>query len=421
MYEHSFAYFVYFSTHKKRNMNIKLLLSLALGMILYAAGSMAQDGERIKLKPESGYDFTVVKTLDATPVQNQFRTGTCWSFSALAYFESELIRTGKGEHNLSEMYVVNHTYKEKADRYVRMHGHTNFGAGGAFVDIAHIWKRHGIVPEEVYSGLDYGSDQHNHSELDAVLKAYVDAVIENKQKSLTPSWRKGYDAVVDTYLGPVPEEFTYRGKKYTPMTYAEDLGLNMDDYISITSYTHHPFYSSFMLEIPDNWLHVHSYNLPVEELMEVMEYAVMNGHTFAWGADVSEKGFAFREGLAILPEDEETIKVKGKDNQQFNDAGAEKISNAFEEPVPQLQVTQEMRQEQFDNWQTTDDHGMQVTGILNDQNGDRYFLVKNSWGTEYNDMDGYFLASEAYVKLKTMNIYLHKDALPKATRQRLKL
>lgn len=402
-------------------MNIKLLLSLALGMILYAAGSMAQDGERIKLKPESGYDFTVVKTLDATPVQNQFRTGTCWSFSALAYFESELIRTGKGEHNLSEMYVVNHTYKEKADRYVRMHGHTNFGAGGAFVDIAHIWKRHGIVPEEVYSGLDYGSDQHNHSELDAVLKAYVDAVIENKQKSLTPSWRKGYDAVVDTYLGPVPEEFTYRGKKYTPMTYAEDLGLNMDDYISITSYTHHPFYSSFMLEIPDNWLHVHSYNLPVEELMEVMEYAVMNGHTFAWGADVSEKGFAFREGLAILPEDEETIKVKGKDNQQFNDAGAEKISNAFEEPVPQLQVTQEMRQEQFDNWQTTDDHGMQVTGILNDQNGDRYFLVKNSWGTEYNDMDGYFLASEAYVKLKTMNIYLHKDALPKATRQRLQL
>jgi bleomycin hydrolase len=193
----------------------------------------------------------------------------------------------------------------------------------------------------------------------------------------------------------------------------------MDDYVSITSYTHHPFYEAFMLEIPDNWLHMHSYNVPLEELMDVMEYAVMNGYTFAWGADVSEKGFAFREGLAILPEDESTIDVKGKDNAQFNDAGAEKVSNAFETPVKQKEVTQEMRQEQFDNWQTTDDHGMQVTGIVEDQNGDKYFLVKNSWGTQYNNLDGYFFASEAYVKLKTMNIYLHKDAIPKEVRKKL--
>ncbi len=382
---------------------------------------MAQDGDKLKIKPESGYEFTVVKTLDATPVQDQFRTGTCWSFSALAYFESELIRRGKGEHNLSEMYVVNHTYKEKADRYVRMHGHTNFDAGGAFADIPYVWKRHGIVPEGVYTGLNYGNDKHNHDELNDILKAYVEAVISNDKRNLSPRWKDGFNAVVDAYLGALPTEFEYRGKKYTPKSYAAELDLNMDDYISVTSYTHHPFYGSFMLEIPDNWLHVHSYNVPIDELMHIMEHAVMNGHTFAWGADVSEKGFAFREGLAILPEDENTIQVKGADNRNFSDAGAEKISNAFDTPVKQLDVNQEMRQTQFDNWKTTDDHGMQVTGLVKDQNGDRYFLVKNSWGTAYNSLEGYFLASEAYVKLKTMNIFLHKEALPKDIAKKLNL
>jgi len=389
--------------------------------LLFAAALNAQDGEVIKIKPESGYNFTVVKDLEATPVQNQFRTGTCWSFSALAYFESELIRTGKGEHNLSEMYVVNHTYKDKAERYVRMHGNTNFGAGGAFVDIAHVWKKYGILPEEAYSGLPDDGTEHDHSELDLILKGYADAVIENKQKGLTNKWKAGYDAVVDTYLGEIPGEFEYQGKKYTPQTYAEELGLNMDDYISITSYTHHPFYGKFMLEIPDNWLHVESYNLPLDELMKVMEGALLNGHTFAWGADVSEKGFAFREGLALLPEDESTIKTKGQDAAQFNDAGAEKISNAFQEPVQQKQVDQDLRQVQFDNWQTTDDHGMQVTGMVKDQNGDKYYMVKNSWGTEYNGLGGYFFASEAYVRLKTMNIYVHKEALPKDIAKKLNL
>ena len=214
-----------------------MIKKLAIGTMAvgFACTSIAQDGQTIKIKPESGYSFTVVKDIEATPVQNQNRTGTCWSFSTLGFLESELIRTGKGEHNLSEMYVVNHTYKEKADRYVRMHGHTNFGAGGAFVDIAHVWDKYGMVPEEVYDGLNYGSETHNHSELDNILKAYVDAVIENKQKTLTPTWKEGYDAVVAAYLGEVPSEFEYRGKRYTPKSYADDLGLNMDDYVSITS------------------------------------------------------------------------------------------------------------------------------------------------------------------------------------------
>lgn len=393
------------------------VILLAFG--LFSISAFAQDGETIKIKPESGYEFTVIKNLEATPVQDQFRTGTCWSFSALGFFESELIRNGKGTHNLSEMFIVNHTYRDKADRYVRLHGKTNFGAGGAFTDVAYVWEKYGIVPEEAYSGLNYGMETHNHGELDAILEAYVNAVIEKKQGTLTPVWKKGFNAVVDTYLGEIPEEFEYRGKTYTPKSFADELGLDMDDYVSLTSYTHHPFYSSFMLEIPDNWLHLHSYNLPLSELMEVVDYSIANGYTFAWGADVSEKGFAFREGLAILPEDESTIRVKGKDNSHFSDAGADKVSDAFQTPVKQLEVTQEMRQEQFDDWRTTDDHGMQVTGLVHDQNGDKYYVVKNSWGTKYNDLDGYFLAGEAYVKLKTMNIYLHKDAIPKHIAKKL--
>lgn len=402
----------------KKNVLTTVAACLALSL---TQGVMAQDGDVIKLKPESGYQFTVVSEAEATPVQNQNRTGTCWSFSALAFFESELLRTGAGEHNLSEMYVVNNTYKEKGDLYVRMHGKTNFSQGGAFHDIPYVWDKYGIVPEEVYSGLKNGQTSHNHSELEAVLTAYVDAVIENKQNQLTPNWKAGYDAVVDAYLGEIPGQFEYRGETYTPKTYAKSLGLNMDDYISITSYTHHPFYEEFTLEIPDNWLHMQTYNLPLNEMMEVMNYALSHGYTFAWGADVSEKGFAFREGLAILPEDEATISVKGKDNNNFSDAGAEKVSNAFEVPVKQKEVTQQLRQEMFDNWQTTDDHGMQITGLVKDQNGDMYYVVKNSWGTEYNNLDGYFFASEAYVKLKTMNIYLHKDAVPKEILKKLKL
>ena len=381
----------------------------------------AQDNGTLKIKPESGYIFKVVKDLEATPAQNQHRTSTCWSFSALAFFESELIRTGKGEHNLSEMYVVNHTYKEKAERYVRMHGKTNFGAGGAFVDIAHVWENYGIMPETEYPGLNYGTDEHNHSELDNILQAYANAVIENKQNGLTSQWKKGYNAVVDTYLGEIPEEFEYRGKNYTPQSFASEMELDMDDYISITSYTHHDFYEKFMLEIPDNWLHVQSYNVPLDELIGIMDNAILNGYTFAWGADVSEKGFAFREGLAIAPKDESTIEVKGKDNKSFNDAGADKVSNAFQEPVEQLNVTQDLRQQQFDNWKTTDDHGMQITGIVEDQNGDKYYIVKNSWGTDYNNLDGYFFASEAYVKLKTMNIFLHKDAVPKEILKKIEI
>lgn len=390
---------------------------LLAAFVLSSFIGFAQD--TITNKKGSKYLFDSLKSLDATPIEDQNSTGTCWSFSALSYFESELMRMGKGDHRLSEMYVVRKAYEGKADYFVRMHGNHNFGAGGAFHDIPWVINRFGIVPLEVYKGLSYGSEEHNHDELDGILTAAVKVVKDNPQKKLTPAWKGAIAGVLDAYLGEDPTEFKYKGKKYTPRSYADELGLNMADYVAVTSYTHHPFYSNFVLEIPDNWAFGSVYNVPLDELMTVMEQSVMKGYTFAWGADVSENGFAFRDGLAILPNDPNTIQKKGKDSKYYNNAGAEKISNAFEEPVPQLWVTQEQRQEAFDNFETTDDHGMHVTGIVKDQNGDKYFVVKNSWGDKYNDCDGYFYASFAYARYKTMNIFVHKDALSSELKKKL--
>ncbi len=376
-------------------------------------------------KKGSKYEFSMVKDLDATEVQNQNRTGTCWSFSALSFFESELIRMGKGKHNLSEMFIVRNAYIGKAENYLRMYGNFNFGAGGAFHDIPWVIERFGIVPEEEYKGLNYGEKTHNHKEMGAMLTAMVKELKKKPQNDrLTPVWKKAYTGVVDAYLDDLPEnmeEFKFEkdGKSYTPKSYAKDLGLDMSNYVSLTSYTHHPFYSQFVLEVPDNWALRSSYNLPLDEFMKVMESAVMKGYTFAWGADISEKGFSYRDALAILPVDESSIKKKGTDSEYFNDAGAEKISNAFLAPTEERTVTQEERQIAFDKQETTDDHGMHITGIVKDQTGKKYFVVKNSWGTGHNQCDGYFYASFPFVRYKTMNILIHKKALPKKLAKKL--
>jgi bleomycin hydrolase len=399
----------------------KIILSLSTVVLLLSTTNAQTD--TLKNKKDGHYYFTVIKNNETTEVQNQWRTGTCWSFSSLSFIESELIRNGKGKHNLSEMFIVHNAYIAKAERYVRMHGEMNFGQGGAFHDIPFVIKNYGIVPESVYMGLNYGEEHHNHSELEAVLKAMLDAVIQNKQTHLTTAWKPSLEKVLDTYLGEIPKEFEYEGKKYTPQTFAKHLGLNMDDYVEVTSFTHHPFYQPFVLEVPDNWVFGSVYNVPLNELMEIMEYAINNGFTVAWGADVSEKGFSFRDGLAIVPKDPSTIKTKGKDSEYFNNAGAEKVSDAFDTfdtPVEELEITQEMRQKAFDNYETTDDHGMHIVGMVKDQNGKKYFVVKNSWGTK-NDCDGYFYASEAYFKYKTIDIMLHKDAIPPHLRKKLGL
>ena len=383
-------------------------------------GFTASAQDTIRNKKGGGYLFKKVTNLDATPVQDQNNTGTCWSFSALSYFESELLRMGKGTQNLSEMYVVRQSYIDKADKYVRMHGKSNFGQGGGFWDIPYVIKNYGIVPEEVYNGKNYGGgEKHNHSELEAMLTAIVKTVTDNPQKTLTTSWKKAYTSVVDAYLGAVPESFTYQGKKYTPKEYANSLGLKMDDYVAISSYTHHPFYQPFILEVEDNWAAQPVFNVPLDDMMAVVNNAISKGYTVAWATDVSEKGFSFKNGLAIVPEDETAVAKKGEDNKQFNNAGADKTGTPFDAPCKEKDITQQNRQEAFDNYSTTDDHGMHITGIFKDQTGKVFYHVKNSWGTKNNDCDGYLFASEAFVKYKTMDIMIHKDALPADLKKKL--
>lgn len=372
---------------------------------------------------DSKYQFTQLVKLDNNPVENQGMTGTCWCFSGLSFFESELMRMGiKNPDPLSEMYIVRKAYEAKADRYIRMDGKTNFGEGGAFHDIPFVIKRYGIVPQGVYSGLQNGVTTYNHEEMYNALNSYVQVILSevNKGRGISTTWKKVYASMLDAYMGPDVTEFTWKGKKYTPQSYAASLGLNMDNYVSITSFTNDPFWETTELTIPDNWAWGESYNVPMEDMVKTVEQALENGYTVAWGADVSEKGFNFRQGLAVVPEDPSTIQTKGADNKNFNNAGAEKSSNAFLEPVTEKTITQEMRQEGYDEKTTTDDHGMHIVGLFKDQNGAKYFLVKNSWGTD-NMPEGYLYVSENYFRLKTITIYLHKDGIPKEVKSKLKL
>ncbi len=368
-------------------------------LVLCCAAVSAQEGEQ-KEAPK-GYVFTTVDSLPITSVKDQASSGTCWSFSSIGFFESELLRLGKGEHDLAEMFVVHKTMEDRAKAAVRLHGDIEFAQGGSFYDVVYCWKNYGMVPQEVMPGIMYKSDRINHTELTAVAKAYVDALAKSNLKKLTDVWQKGFSGIYDAYIGECPEKFTYNGKEYTPLSYAQSLGLNMDDYVSLTSFTHHPFYEQFIIEIQDNWRWGQSYNLPLDEFMAVMHNAIKNGYTFAWGADVSETGFMrSKPAICVIPTDDD------KENKILREPGQEK------------EITQEMRQEGYDNWETTDDHGMQIFGIAKDQNGKEYFMVKNSWNTTAGN-NGIWYASDAYVALKTINILVHKDALPKDIRKKL--
>ena len=392
---------------------------IALFTLLSGLFISVQAQDKITNKEGSDYEFTVVTDIEATDVESQGRTGTCWSFSALSFIESEIMRLGGGKHELSEMFIVRNTYSDKAERYVRMHGNLNFGPGGAFHDVSEMIKAHGIVPLEAYTGRPANEEKLNHGEMDHVLLGMVKAVVDAEQETLTPLWKPAYEAVLDTYLGEMPSEFSYKGKNYTPKSFAKSLNFNADDYVFISSFTHHPFYDEFIIEVPDNWMMKEVYNVPMNEMMEVIDHALMNDYSLAWASDVSEEGFSFRQGMALVPLDGAKIKKSGKDNKNFSDAGAAKESTVFDAPCEEKEITQEMRQLAFDNYETTDDHGMHMTGIVKDQNGKKYYIIKNSWGTSYNDCDGYFYASEAFVEYKTMDIMLHKDAVPKNIKKKL--
>jgi bleomycin hydrolase len=398
----------------------KLTTILTLLGFLFSASAFAQEDEKSEV-PE-GYIFTNTIELDASPVENQYRSSTCWSFSALSFFESELMRMGKGDYDLSEMFIVHHNYADKAKKYVRMHGSLELAGGGAFHDVTDIFKEYGIVPDQIYSGKNIGEENHIHSEMDNVIKAYVDAVVENKNRKLSPAWFEGLEGILNAYLGEIPEEFEYEGKTYTPKSFAASLGLNMDDYVELSSFMHHPFYEAFILEVPDNWRWGTIYNLPVDEMGAVIDYALNKGYTVAWGTDMSEKGFSWKNGLAIVP-DYNVVDLSGTEKEKWEKlTKAEKEASLYKFDVPgvEKEITQEMRQKVFDNYSMTDDHGMHITGMAEDQKGNKYYIVKNSWG-EGGKYDGYLYASEPFVLLNTIDIMVHKDALPDKIRRKLNL
>ena len=374
-------------------------------------------------KQEEGFKFTVVKENPITSIKNQNRAGTCWCYSALPFIESELLRMGKGEYDFSEMYIVHKTYQDRADRAVRTHGDVSFAQGGSFYDVLYGMEHYGLVPEaEMRPGVMYGDTLSVHNELSAVSDAVVAAIAKGRHRSLQldengqPLWKKAVKAIHDIYLGECPEKFTYEGKEYTPKSFYESTGLKASDYVSLTSYTHHPFYESFVLEIPDNWRWAQSYNLPLDELMEVFDNAIDKGYTIAWGSDVSEQGFN-RNGIAVLPDVEKVQELSGSDMAHWLKLSPEE-QKLTTKPQPQKWCTQEERQQAYDNWETTDDHGMLIYGKATDQNGTEYYMVKNSWGKS-GKYEGIWYASKAFVRYKTMNIIVHKDALPKDIKKKL--
>lgn len=386
-----------------------LILSCAL-----ALGSMSAFAQ--------GYQFKDVVKVPATPVKNQASTGTCWCFATTSFMESELLRMGKGTYDLSEMFIVRQKYMNQLqDNYIRG-GDGNIGQGSLSHTFMNAYRQVGIVPEEVYSGINYDSDRHNHSEMVRYMNAIATAAIKMRKRS--PQYDELIKNLFDTYLGKLPEKFTYKGKEYTPKTFAASLGLNMDDYIELTSFTHHPYYQKFDMEVTDNWEHSLMYNLPLDELMEVADYALMNGFTICWDGDVSEKGFSFTHGVAINPEVKKVEDLSGSDRARFEKMDErERLEEVYkyEKPFPEIKVTPEIRQNGFEAFVTTDDHLMHLTGITKDQNGTKYYITKNSWGTERNAFGGYLNMSESYVRAKTIYIMVHKDAIPKTIKNKLGL
>ena len=380
----------------------------ALAAIMLSLSAVAQEVKQDK--PE----FTVVKQAPVTSVKNQYRSGTCWCYSALSFVESEIIRQKGIEVDLSEMFVVNHAYFDRAVKYIRLDGKLGFSAGSSFGDVFEVIKSYGIVPQDVYSGMNYGTELPVQGELDAVLEGFVKALVTNPNRKLTPAWKPAFQGILDAYLGEIPATFKAEEKAFNPLTYRDYLGINTDDYINLTSFTHHPFYEPFIIEVCDNWRWGSAYNLPIEELMEVMYNAVENGYTIAWGADVSEKGFT-RSGIATVPDFENKV-TAGSDQERW--VGKSETGKEESAPAEEKVITQEMRQLAYDNKETTDDHGMHIYGLAKDQNGNPYFIVKNSWG-KAGDYEGIWYASDAFVRYKTLNIVVHKDALPKDIKKKL--
>lgn len=393
---------------------MKLFKTISL-ILLAGAVSVSASAQKNKKGEQKlqGYQFTTIKANPITPVKDQNKTGTCWCFAGISFLESEAIRKGApADIDLSEMFIVSKSYTDRAIQFIRMDKHIHFGPGSDFGDVILELGESGLVPDSVMPGLNYGEDAHVHGELTGVLRSYINAVAANPNRKLSTAWLKGYNNILDAYLGAIPETFTYQGKEYTPKTYAESLGLNPDEYLSFTSFTHHPFYGKFIIEVQDNFRLTQSYNVPLDEMMAIMDYAIENGYTVGWTSDMSEKSWG-ENGLAIVP-DVEANERTGSDEARWigiDKAEKDAILYNLNAPGPEKNITQELRQEGYDRKETTDDHAMHIYGIANDQNGTKYYMVKNSWG-QFGDYQGHNYVSEAYVKYKTLNIMVHKDAVP---------
>ena len=401
-------------------MSFKKIIGLAL--ILFSISLFSAEPERGKDKISKDSKFTLIDVIPSTSVKDQNKTGTCWSFSTLSMVESELLRTENKEYNLSEMFVVRNVYGKKAEKYVRMHGNINFAAGGEPNDVLDVIREKGIVPDDAYTGLIVDTALHFQFEMDEVLQDYVKAIVRNPNKKLTSVWNSGFMGIIDSYLGDAPQEFEFEGTTYTAESFAQSLDFNPDDYVMITSFNHHPYYNSFVLEIPDNWSWGKVYNLPLDEFSYVTDYALENGYSMVWSADVSEKGFMFDEGVALAPK--VLYQPDSPDElKKINKLTTEELTQLFsdiESPVVELDVTQGNRQKGFDDYSTTDDHGMHLLGKGKDINGKKYYYIKNSWGTD-NEFGGYMYISESYFKYKTIGIMLNKKALPKNILEKLNI
>ena len=393
-------------------------------MALVCLGASAAKKAPEKKKNDNKPVFTTIKEIPVTSMKDQNRSGTCWDYSTLSYFEAEILKATGKKYDLCESFVANKTYMERAIQVVRYHGDCQFSQGGSAEDVLATLKSHGICPEGAmpFPGSLYGDSLNNFNEFFSLLEPYVNAIAKNKAKKISNQWKVGLQGILDAYLGKCPEKFTYEGREYTPKSFVQTLGINLNDYVSITSYTHHPFYSAFPVEVQDNWRFPLSYNVPMDEMMQIIDNAIAQGYTIAWGGDVSEDGFT-RKGLAYAIDSKKTQSLAGSDMAKWLKLDKKEKTNIIDSlgcTVPEIVPTQEMRQQRFDNWELTDDHGMHIYGVAKDQNGKEYYMVKNSWG-ETGDYKGVWYMTKAFIAANTMDYLVNKNAIPAEIRKKLGL
>lgn len=393
--------------------NLKLYFGVFVMSILFEKSISAQD----KVVKQDGFQYDTITSVPTTAVKNQYKSGTCWSFATTSFVETEILRTTGKQYDLSEMYFVYYGYKAKAESYVRLHGAANFGPGGQAHDVMNIIRDHGMILESDFTAYIDGFDNHVHGEMDNVLEGFVKDVVKNPSGHLSDSWNKAFNSILNSYLGN-PEANSEKALSLKSTT-----KFNADDYVELTSYMYKPYYQQMRLEVPDNWSFADYYNIPLDEMMALIQSALKSGYSVCWDGDVSNHGFSHKNILAIIPETK-VENIAGSEQSKWEALSKEELLKdmySFKAPVPEMVITETLRQEAFDNYSVTDDHLMHLTALLKDQNGSYYYVTKNSWADDSNSNGGYLNMSDAYLRMNTIAIMVHKDALPKELRKKLGL